>query len=126
MSAEHAPITPIKGPRTSEQILEALVGRRATLRADQEFITGELESIDAQLIELLGTVGVHDVAGTKVEVREYSRTDLAWVEAEYPAAQYPQLYKTSVAVDGAAVKKQFAPAVLEQHKVRGAKSVVIR
>ncbi|MFB3980354.1 hypothetical protein [Microbacterium proteolyticum] len=125
-----APITPITTPRQSgksTEIQKRLLDRRATLRADQEFIAGELEAIDAQLIELLGgRVGTHEIGDTKVEIREYSRLDTKWIETEYPADQYPQLYKTSTAVDAAAVRKQFAPAVLDEHKVRGAKSLVVK
>lgn len=124
MSAEHAPITPITRPRTTPSP-STLVERRAALKADAEYIASELEQIDGQLIEALG-LGVHDVDGVKVQVNEYTRTDLAWVEKEYPAADYPQLYKTATTVDSAAVKKQFAPAVLEQHVIRGKKSVVIK
>ncbi len=126
MSAEHAPIIPIDTPRKSDEIAERLVVRRATLKADAEFIAGELAAIDAQLLELLDTVGTHQVGQTKVEIREYSRLDTAWIEDEYPAAAYPQLYKTTTTVDAAAVKKQFAPAVLDEHKVRGAKSVIVK
>lgn len=122
----HAPITPIREGRTSDQILAGLIERKTTLAADVEYIAGELAAIDGQIIELLGSVGVHDVNGTKVEVKEYSRTDLKWIEVEYPADQYPQLYKTTTAVDGEAVKREFAPAVLARHKVTGKRSVVIR
>lgn len=126
MSAEHAPVTPIRQP---EPVVPAtdmeLVDERASLKADIEYITERIQQIDAQLIERL-PVGVTEIGDTKVEVREYSRLDTKWIEQEYPAAQYPQLYSTKTAVDAAAVKKQFAPAVLDEHKVRGAKSVVIR
>lgn len=124
-----AHITPIGDApaRKSDEIAQRLVDRRTTLQADAEYITGELKAIDAQLLELLGgEVGTHQIGQTKVEVREYSRLDTGWIEDEYPAAAYPQLYKTTTTVDAAAVKKQFAPAVLDEHKVRGAKSIVIR
>lgn len=123
-----APITPIDTnvPKSLE-IKERLIARRATLKADLEYMQGEVEQIDSQLLELLGgEVGTHDIAGTKVQIREYTRLDTKWIETEYPAAQYPQLYKVSTAVDAAAVKKQFAPAVLDEHQVRGAKSIVIK
>lgn len=123
-----APITPIDTnvPKSLE-IKERLVARRATLKADLEYMQGEIEQIDSQLLELLGgQVGTHDIAGTKVQVREYTRLDLKWIETEYPVAQYPQLYKTMTAVDAAAVKKQFAPTVLDEHQVRGAKSVIVK
>ncbi|KRD51937.1 hypothetical protein [Microbacterium sp. Root280D1] len=123
-----APITPINqaAPKSLE-IKERLVARRATLKADLEYMQGEVEAIDSQLLDILGgEVGTHDIAGTKVQVREYSRLDTKWIEAEYPAEQYPQLYKTTTAVDNAAVKKQFAPGVLEEHQVRGAKSLVVK
>jgi hypothetical protein len=123
-----APITPIDTnvPKSLE-IKERLVARRATLKADLEYMQGEIEQIDSQLLELLGgQVGTHDIAGTKVQIREYTRLDTKWIETEYPATQYPQLYKTTTAVDNAAVKKQFAPSVLDEHQVRGAKSIVIK
>jgi hypothetical protein len=123
-----APITPIDTnvPKSLE-IKERLLAKRATLRADAEYIAGELAAIDGQLIELLGgEVGTYEVGDAKVQIKEYSRLDTKWIETEYPAAQYPQLYKTSTAVDAAAVKKQFAPTVLDEHQVRGAKSVVVK
>lgn len=126
MSAEHAPITPIRQvePATPATDME-LVDERASLKADIEYINERIAQIDAQLIERL-PVGVTEVGDTKVEVREYSRLDTKWIEDEYPVTSYPQLYSTKTAVDAASVKKQFAPAVLEEHKVRGAKSIVIR
>lgn len=127
MSAEHAPIVPINQPRKSDEIAKRLIERRASLKADAEYIAGEVEAIDGQLIELLGgQVGSHDVDGTKVEIREYARTDYKALEAAYPAAAYPQLYATVTALDQDAVKKQFAPAALDGFKVRGKKSVVIK
>lgn len=123
-----APITPIDTnvPKSLE-IKERLLAKRATLRADAEYIAGELAAIDGQLIELLGgEVGTYEVGDAKVQIKEYSRLDTKWIETEYPAAQYPQLYKTSTVVDAAAVKKQFAPGVLDEHQVRGAKSVVVK
>jgi hypothetical protein len=129
MSAQPARVTPINGTQPAPAAVKTpaeLVAERASLKADIEFINERIAQIDAQLIEQLDTVGTHDVDGTKVEIREYSRLDTAWIEAEYPQAQYPQLYKTTTGVDAAAVKKQFAPAVLDEHKVRGAKSVVVR
>ena len=127
MSAEHAPVTPIRDivPATPATDME-LVDERASLQADVEFIKERIAQIDAQLIERL-PVGVTEIGDTKVEVREYSRLDTKWIEENYPVSQYPQLYKVAApAVDAAAVKKQFAPAALEEHKVRGAKSIVIR
>jgi hypothetical protein len=125
-----APIVPIGAHASaskSDEIAKRIVDRRATLKADAEFIAGEIEALDGQLIELLGgQVGTHDVAGTKVEIREYSRTDYKALEAEYPAGEYPQLYATVTSLDQDAVKKQFAPAALDAFKVRGKKSVVIK
>lgn len=125
-----APITPIRQDqpeRQSDVIAKRLIERRAMLAADREFITGELDAIDAQLLDMVaGVVGTHELGGSKVEVREYSRVDYAALEARYPAAEYPQLYETKTALDQATVKKQFAPAALDEFKVRGKKSVVIR
>ncbi len=116
---DNAPVTLHKVPTTAD-----LVARRVTLKADAEFIANELQSIDAQLLELL-PVGTHDVDGTKVQVREYSRVSYPQVEKDYPQAEYPDLYVTTTSIDQAAVKKAFAPDALEQYKVVGAKSVVI-
>lgn len=124
-----APITPIDVNRPDPNIKspEQLVALRATLKADAEYIADRIAQLDSQLLDILGgEVGTHDVAGTKVQIREYSRLDTKWIETEYPAEQYPQLYKTTTAVDNAAVKKQFAPGVLEEHQVRGAKSVIVK
>lgn len=126
MSAEHAPITPIReAARVKEQSDGDLVAERASLKADVEHINDRIAQIDAQLIDRLG-VGTHSVDGTKVEIREYSRMNNAALEAAYPAAQYPDLYTTKTALNSDAVKRQFAPAALEQFKTRGAKSVVIK
>lgn len=125
MSNAHAPLVPADSPRHSDEIAKRLLDRRATLKADVEFINDELQRIDAQIIELLdGQVGTHDLAGTRVEVREYSRTDNKAIERDYPVGEYPQLY--TMALDGDAVKQSFAPASLDAYKVRGKKSVVIR
>lgn len=123
-----ARITPIdQAAPKSLEIKERLIARRATLKADLEYMKGEVEAIDSQLLELLGgEVGTHDIAGTKVQIREYTRLDTKWIEEQYPASQYPQLYKVTTAVDNDAVKKQFAPTVLEEHQVRGAKSVIVK
>ncbi len=123
-----ARITPIdQAAPKSLEIKERLIARRATLKADLEYMQGEVEAIDSQLLELLGgEVGTHEIAGTKVQIREYTRLDTKWIEEQYPASQYPQLYKVTTAVDAAAVKKQFAPTVLEEHQVRGAKSVIVK
>lgn len=126
MSASHAPVTPIRQPQpAAPQSPQQLVEERAQLKADVDYIQEQIAAIDAQLVEQL-PVGTHDVAGVKVQVREYTRLDTEWLEREYPREHYPQLYKTTTAVDNTAVKKQFAPAVLDEHQVRGAKSIVIR
>ena len=120
-----APITPIHQTARKPQSTEELVAERTSLKADAEHIADRIAEIDAQLVDRL-PVGTHDIDGTKVEVREYSRLDTKWIETEYPAGQYPQLYKTTTGVDLDAVKKQFAPAMLDEHKVRGKKSVVVK
>lgn len=120
-----APITSINQAKQKPQSTEELVADRASLKADAEHIAERIAEIDAQLTDRL-TVGTHDIDGTKVQIREFSRLDSDWIAAEYPQEQYPQLYKTTTGVDLAAVKKQFAPAVLEEHQVRGAKSVVVK
>lgn len=121
MSAEHAPIIPIQ-PTPN---LADLVSERAALKADVEYIQDRIAALDSQIIDNLGgQVGVHDVDGTKVEIREYSRVDMKRIEKEHPLEEYPQLYVSALDTD--AVKQQFSPAVLDQYKVRGKKSVVIR
>jgi hypothetical protein len=126
-----APITHIRpddaGLSKSDAIAKRLLKRRATIKADQEYLTGELEAIDGQLMELLGgEVGTHEVAGTKVEIREYSRTDYGAIAKRYPVGEYPQLYRTEPTLDQDVVKREFAPAALDEFKVRGKKSVVVK
>lgn len=117
--------SPIPHPSAPAPVtLTELVARRASLKADAEYIAGELAAIDGQLLEQLD-VGTHDVDGTKVQVREYSRISYPSVEKDYPQSEYPDLYVTKTSIDQAAVKKAFAPSALEQYKVVGAKSVVI-
>lgn len=113
-------------PVTLHKVLTAaeLVARRVSLKADAEFIANGIQAIDALLLEQLD-VGTHDIDGTKVQVREYSRISYPQVEKDYPATEYPDLYVTKTAIDQAAVKKAFAPSALEAYKVVGAKSVVI-
>jgi hypothetical protein len=116
---------PAAQPAVSDEIAKRLLEHRDTLKADAEHINDELERIDAQLIEWVGgQVGTHDVAGRKVEIREYSRTDTKAIELDYPAAEYPALYAQSLSTD--AVKREFAPAALEGYKVRGKKSVIVK
>lgn len=109
----------------SEQNLADLVARRATLRADLEYIQDEVAAIDAQLIGRL-PVGTTVVGGAQVQVREYTRVDMARVGKDYPADSYPGLYVTKTVLDDAAVKKQFSPAVLESYKMHGKRSVTVR
>lgn len=117
---QHAPVTPINAAPLSNA---ELIARRATLKADAEYIQDEIDRIDAALI-LRFPVGTHDVDGTKVQIREYTRTDPTAIAADYPAGEYPQLYGTTLDMD--VVKQQFAPAALEQYVIRGKKSVVIK
>ena len=124
MSAEPAPVN--NTTSASDTIIRRLIQRRATLRADVEYINDELATIDTQLIELLGTTGVHTIDGTRVEIREYTRVDYDTLATTYPADQYPNLYTTRTTLDHDAVRKQFAPAALDHYTVHGKKSVVIR
>ncbi|MEQ6898983.1 hypothetical protein [Microbacterium sp. KR10-403] len=121
-NAHHAPVTPIQ----QEVTLDDLLKQRAAYKADAEYIQDQIEKIDAQIIDRLGTVGTHQVGDVKVQVREYTRTDTARIQTAYPAAQFPQLYVTKTVLDEAAVKQQFAPDVLEGFKLHGKKSVVVK
>ena len=120
-----ANITPIAEGSTPTASALDLVAQRASLKADAEYIADRIAQIDAQLIAALGTVGTHIIGDTKVQIREYSRTDFARLAAQYPAEQYPDLYVTKTELNQAAVKKQFAPAALDEFKVVGARSVVV-
>lgn len=117
-----AQITPLPTAKTAPTVAE-LVATRVELKADMEYIQGRIDEIDAQIIAALGTVGTHDVDGTKVQVREYSSTDKARLQADYPAEQFPQLYELTLST--AALRKQFAPAALDAYRVTGKRSVVI-
>jgi len=115
----HPASQPVVAPTLAE-----LVARRVMLKADAEYIAGEIAALDAQLLEQL-PIGTTDVDGTKVQVREYSRISYPQVEKDYPQTEYPDLYVTKTSIDQAAVKKAFAPSALEGYKVTGAKSVVV-
>lgn len=119
-----APVTPI--PTATAPTDEDLVRRRAELAADAEYIAEQIAEIDAALLDRFPGTGTHDVAGVKVQIREYSRTDYAALAAQYPAADYPALYSTDPVLDQTAVKKSFAPAALDEFKVTGKRSVVIK
>jgi hypothetical protein len=123
MSVPANNVTPLPTAKAAPTLAE-LLEQRATLCADIEYIADQVEQIDAQLIARLDTVGTHDVDGVKVQIREYSRTDLKRLAADYPAEQFPQLYELTVSAD--AVKREFAPTVLDGYKVTGKRSVVIR
>lgn len=113
-------------PIRSEATLAELLNARTTYQADLEYIGEQVAAIDAILIDRLGTVGTHQVGDVKVQVREYTRTDLAAIERDYPAGQYPGLYVTKTTIDPAAVKKAFAPDALAQYTMHGKKSIVVK
>lgn len=117
--------TPITEAGAAAPTVVDLVARRASLKADAEYIADQIQQIDAQLIAALGTVGTHTVGDTKVQIREYSRTDFTRLAERYPVDQYPDLYVTKTELNQTVVRKQFAPAALDEFKVVGARSVVI-
>jgi hypothetical protein len=126
VSAENYPQTGRVGIPAAAAPLSEILAQRAVYKADAEYIAEQIERLDAVILDRLVDVGTHDVDGMKVEIREYSRTDYKALEERFPAEAYPQLYATVTSLDQGAVKKEFAPAALDEFKVRGKKSVVVK
>jgi len=117
MSAEHAPIIPI-----NDDSFEQLVARRVTLREDLEYIQSQLDQIDEE-IRARG-IGNHPAGEWTVSVSPNRRLDPKRIEASYPVAQHPELYKP--AVDTAAVKRHIAAIDLEDFYTEYQPRVVVK
>jgi hypothetical protein len=122
MSAHEAPGAPITPIRRQPATFEELVERRVTLKADLEFTQAQLEQIDDE-IRTRG-VGTHEAGAWSVQVRPSRRLDAKAVEAAYPVAQNPELYKP--AIDTAAIKDHIAPKDLDQFYVENRPSIVVK
>lgn len=103
---------------TDEQLIE----RRLALKADLEYIQAGIDEIDDHFRER--GVGTHAAGRWSVQVRSSRRLDARAVEAAYPVAQHPELYKP--AIDTTALKDHIAPVDLDQFYVDNRPSIVVK
>ena len=85
-------------------------------------IRSQMEPLEARAKDIEKTLrgapkGTHYLGGGVVTVSTNARLDTKALAAQYPPDQYPQLYTQTLDTD--AVKKAFAPNVLESFKVEG-------
>lgn len=104
--------------------LEQLVLEDAKLAESEDAIKERRAQIRARLAKVLDA-GTHDLAGHKVVVSQPGRLDAKALERDFPVAQHPEMYEAKLSTS--AVRKQLAPAVLEEkYTTHGAKQVSIR
>ena len=109
--------------QSTDITVDELVLRRVELDAIIARANEEKQTINLQLIEELGE-GTHEHAHARIMISRRGTLDAKKLETAFPAEQYPQLYTQKLSTDD--VKKQFAPAALEQYKSYSAPSVTIR
>jgi hypothetical protein len=98
------------------------VARRVALKERADHIAQEIALIDDRL--RTHDFGNHDAGEYQLQVQHNRRLDAAAIEARFPVAQYPHLYKP--AVNTAALKENFAPVELEKFYVEGAPKIMVR
>lgn len=110
--------------KTDTVELEQLVLEDAKLAETADAIAERRAQIRARLAKVLDA-GTHDLAGHKVVVTQPGRLDAKALERDFPVAQHPEMYEAKLSTS--AVRKQLAPAVLEEkYTTHGAKQVSIR
>lgn len=95
----------------------------STIKTEIDHLTGRKRDLEKVLVHELGN-GTHEVAGLKVQVSTPRTLDPKAVEAAYPALENAALYKT--VLDADAVKRAFAPNVLESFKKDGTTRVTLK
>lgn len=104
--------------------LEQLVLEYTKLAETKEHVEERQAQIRAVLASKLD-VDTHELAGRKVIVSAPERLDSKKLERAFPAAAYPQLYKT--AIDTRAVRDNIAGVVLAtEYTMTGSKTVQVR
>lgn len=107
----------------TEQHVDEWVLRRVELDAIIARATEEKQALNGSLIEALGD-GTHETKHARVMISRRGVVDKTKLAADYPADQYPALYEAGISTD--AMKKQFAPAALEQYKSYSAPTVTVK
>lgn len=107
----------------TDQHVDQWVLRRVELDAIIARANEEKQLLNGHLIEKLG-LGTHEHAHARITISRRGALDAAKLEAAFNPEQYPQLYVQKLSTD--AVKKNFAPAALEQYKSYSAPSVTIK
>lgn len=102
--------------------LEQLVLERAKLTNDRDALIERIAELDSILTTHL-TAGTHTLADHTVIITTPARLDPKKLEAAYPVAQHPELYKPTI--DTTAVKNNISPIELDQYKTTGRPQVRI-
>jgi hypothetical protein len=119
------PITPHVSQRTGELTdlnWDELTQERAALAATVAQLQERIGQIDDLYREHLD-FGVHQFGGLKVSVQHNRRLDTKAVQAAYPVAQRPELYRP--AIDTTELKRHVAAVELEGFYNESAPRVVV-
>ncbi len=103
--------------------IEDYVARRVELKEQIERYEQEVQLIDERLREAFD-FGNNDAGEWTVQVQHNRRLNTAAIEAAFPVAQFPHLYRP--AVDTAAVKENLAPVVLDQYYSEGTAKILVK
>ncbi|BAQ32071.1 hypothetical protein [Bifidobacterium scardovii] len=121
-----SPETGTAEPEDAERkarLLQAQAARIVELQGEIKTREDELESLKSQILDS-HTPGTYQAGQLKVTVKNGPmRLDTAKLGKDYPATDYPQLYKS--ALDTRAVRGAFAPVALAGYQVAGKPQVVI-
>lgn len=107
---------------TNTSIYEDHVRELAALQADK----ARLEAREKELKKILRDLdyGSHEIAGVTVSVQPNRRIDPGLFEDRYPVAKWPQFWKPGV--NTTQVRKQLAPAEIEELSTEGEPRVVLK
>ncbi|MBQ1443798.1 MAG: hypothetical protein IIZ13_08120 [Renibacterium sp.] len=110
-------------PETETFSVELLAKQCVLAEEMVEAWTNKVKALKELLVAF--GVGSHDAGDYTVQVRAGAkRFDAKAAEKAYPAAENPVLYKT--VLDPEAFKTYLAPIVVEQFKIEGKPTVVIK
>lgn len=110
-------------PQATDEHVGEWILRLAELKAMEERIKDEKDTLHARLIEKLGD-GTHKHEHATVTISRRGTVDKKKLAVDYPAENFPTLYESVISTE--AMKQQFAPAALETYKTYSAPSVTIR
>ncbi|MDL5351131.1 hypothetical protein [Microbacterium sp. zg-YB36] len=99
------------------------VARRVALLEQRNNIEDEIALIDSRLLEE-HSYGTHDAGDWSLIVSHNRRLNPEAIQARYPVAQFPHLYKPAVNTE--AVKKHIAPVELDELYSEGKPRLVVK